>query len=313
MTQATGVQQPATAGHDRLMRRATYAAVAVASILILAKLVAWAQTDSVAVLASLLDSVLDVLASLVTLFAVRHALTPADKEHRFGHGKAEPLAGLGQAAFVTGSSTLLLLEAARRLWRPQPIEAPTVGIAVMVLSIVFTLGLVAFQRRVVRKTGSLAISGDSLHYTGDVLANLAVIVGLILTAWLDWQYADALFGAGIAIFLYYNAWKIASQALHMLMDRELPDADRRRILAIAAEHPDVADVHDLRTRTSGPNCFIQFHLEMDGAITLSRAHTISDDVEAAVLAAFPGAEIMVHQDPAGLDEGHTPLGVPPPH
>lgn len=305
MTQTAENRPPDLSGNGTLMRRATYAAVTVATTLVLAKIVAWAQTGSVAVLASLLDSVLDVFASVLTLIAVRHALTPADKEHRFGHGKAEPLAGLGQAAFIAGSSTLLLLEAGRRLWRPLPLEAATVGIAVMVFSIVVTLGLVWYQRRVVRKTNSLAISGDSLHYTGDLLTNLAVILGLVLTTWLEWYFIDALFGAAIAVFLYYNAWLIAEKALHMLMDREMPDPDRDRILTIAASHPDVTSVHDLRTRTSGPDRFIQFHLEMDGALSLSQAHDISDSVEAAVLAAYPGAEIMVHQDPEGLDEGHT--------
>ncbi len=309
MTQTAEHRPVDISGNGTLMRRATYAAVSVAIALVLAKLVAWAQTGSVAVLASLLDSVLDAFASVLTLFAVRHALTPADKEHRFGHGKAEPLAGLAQAAFVAGSSTLLLLEAGRRLWRPYPVEAPAVGIAVMVLAIVMTLALVSFQRRVVRKTNSLAISGDSLHYTGDLLTNLAVILGLVLTTWLGWLFIDALFGAAIAIFLYYNAWRIAEKALHMLMDREMPDRDRERILAIAANHPNVVSVHELRTRTAGRNCFIQFHLEMDGAISLSQAHTISDTVEAAVLAAYPGAEIMVHQDPAGLEEDHpSPAG-----
>ncbi|MHA1564024.1 MAG: cation diffusion facilitator family transporter [Alphaproteobacteria bacterium] len=307
MTQAAEQPPRTDMSHGTLMRRATYAAVAVATTLILAKLVAWAQTGSVAVLASLLDSILDVFASLLTLFAVRHSLMPADKEHRFGHGKAEPLAGLGQAAFIAGSSTLLLLEAGRRLWRPHAVEAPNVGIGVMVLSIVLTLCLVWYQRRVIAKTNSLAISGDSLHYVGDVLANIAVIVGLLLTSLFGWLFVDSLFGAGIALFLYYNAWRIAAKAMHMLMDHEMPDPDRDRILAIAANHAEVASVHDLRTRTSGPDRFIQFHLEMDGAITLTQAHTISDDVEAAVLAAFPGAEIIIHQDPAGLDEGHPSL------
>ena len=307
MTQAAAPPRLPDSGHGTLVRRATYAAVAVATTLILAKLVAWAQTGSVAVLASLLDSILDVVASLLTLIAVRHSLTPADKEHRFGHGKAEPLAGLGQAAFIAGSSTLLLLEAGRRLWRPHPVEAVNVGIAVMVLSIVLTMGLVWYQRRVIAKTNSLAISGDSLHYVGDVLANLAVIVGLLLTSLFGWLFVDSLFGAGIALFLYYNAWRIAAKSMAMLMDHEMPDPDRDRILAIAADHPEVARVHDLRTRTSGPDRFIQFHLEMDGTMTLSQAHTISDNVEAAVLAAFPGAEIIIHQDPAGLDEGHPDL------
>lgn len=300
----TAVTDQATAA---LMRRATYAAVAVAGVLVLAKLIAWFLTGSVAMLSTLVDSFLDTVASVATLIAVHHALTPADREHRFGHGKAEPLAGLGQAAFVAGSSTLLVLEALRTLWRPAPIENTAVGVAVMVLSLTLTIALVLYQRHVVRRTNSLAIKGDSVHYAGDVLTNIAVIVSLLATALLGWTFIDPLFGLAIAVFLYVNAWTIARAALNMLMDRELPDHERARIQAIARAHPDVADVHELRTRAAGPQRFIQMHLEMDGTMSLSHAHEVADAVEHSILQAFPGAEVLIHQDPSGLPEAHKPV------
>lgn len=292
----------------RLMRLATYASVAVASVLIAAKLVAWLATDSVSMLSTLLDSVLDVAASIINLVAVRHALTPADREHRFGHGKAEPLAALGQSAFVAGSAVLLIVEVARRLWRPQPIENGDLGIMVMLGSILLTLALVLFQRHVVRQTGSLAIKADRLHYLGDVLVNGGVILALVLTGLFGWSLIDPIFGAVIAGYILLTAWTIARSSLDMLMDRELPDEDRRKIRGIALAHPEVKALHELRTRASGPSTFIQFHLEMDGQISLYEAHRIADQVENEILAAFPEAEVIIHQDPSGILERRTTFG-----
>lgn len=291
-------------GAPRLMRLATYAAVATAFVLVAVKLVAWLMTDSVALLSSLIDSTLDGLASLVNLFAVRHALQPADEEHRFGHGKAEPLAGLAQAAFVSGSALLLVAEAASRIVNPVPVKQGAVGIGVMVFAIIATLGLVAFQKYVVRRTQSVAITADSLHYTGDVLINISVIVSLLLAIGLGWAWADPLFGLGIAAFLLWNAWGIARDSLDLLMDREFDEADRTRILDIARSHEWVEDVHDLRTRSSGTRKFIQLHLEMDRNLTLLKAHAISDQVQARLLREFPGADVMIHQDPANIREPH---------
>ncbi len=292
----------------RLMRLATYASVAVASVLIAAKLVAWLATDSVSMLSTLLDSVLDVAASIINLVAVRHALTPADREHRFGHGKAEPLAALGQSAFVAGSAVLLIVEVARRLWRPQPIENGDLGIVVMLGSILLTLGLVLFQRHVVRRTGSLAIKADRLHYLGDVLVNGGVILALVLTGLLGWSLIDPIFGAVIAGYILLTAWTIARSSLDMLMDRELPDGDRQKIRGIALAHPEVKALHELRTRASGPSTFIQFHLEMDGQMSLYEAHRVADQVENEILAAFPEAEVIIHQDPSGILERRKTFG-----
>ncbi len=288
--------------HGTLMRRATYASVAVACTLILAKFVAWLYTDSVAMLATLVDSMLDAAASLVNLLAVRHALQPADREHRFGHGKAEPLAGLAQAAFIAGSAVFLFIEAGRRLFEPEPIENGELGLAVMALSAALTFVLVLFQRHVVRVTGSLAIKADSLHYAGDLLANLTAALALVLVGWLGWLWADPIFGAAIAAYIVVSAVGIVRQSLDQLMDREFPDEERRQIRGIVMGHPEVRAVHDLRTRASGRTTFIQFHIEMDPAMTLLRAHEVSDEVEARVRAAYPGAEVLIHQDPEGIEE-----------
>jgi ferrous-iron efflux pump FieF len=245
---------------------------------------------------------MDVGASLVNVFAVRNALKPADLEHRFGHGKAEPLAGLGQAAFVAGSSLFLVIEAVDRMITPAAISRHGFGIAVMAFSIVATVGLVAFQSYVIRRTKSLAISADSLHYKGDVLIHGSVIVSLLLNVYFGVGYLDPLFGVAIALYLLWNARNIAVNALHELMDRELGQEDRERVVAIAMAHPEVRDIHDLRTRSAGPRSFIQFHLELDKDISLRRAHEISDDVEAKVRAAFPGSGVIIHQDPEGVME-----------
>jgi len=281
---------------------ATYASVAVAAVLIAAKFAAWLETGSVALLSSLVDSLLDAAASLVNLLAIRHAMTPADREHRFGHGKAEPLAVLGQSAFIIGSAMLLLAEAVRRLISPAPIENPLAGIAVVVFSIILTIGLVFYQRHVVRRTGSIAISADELHYRSDLVLNLSIIAALVLGSIFHLPLLDPLFGAAIGIWIVYSAVRLARLSLFQLMDHELPDDEREKIREIAQSHPDVAAAHDLRTRVAGPTSFIQIHIEMDGAMSLIRAHEISDEVEAELRAAYPNAEVIIHQDPEGIEE-----------
>ena len=284
------------------MRLATYASVSVATILIVAKLIAWSFTGSVAMLSTLVDSLLDGLASIITLFAVRHALRPADREHRFGHGKAEALAAIAQSAFVFGSAIIVLLHAGTRLFQPQPVTATNVGIAVIIGSIILTLALVGFQQYVVKQTNSLAIASDTLHYKGDLLINLAVLLTLVATQNIGAPYIDPLVGAGIALYLLFGAWRILHGALDMLMDRELPDSERKRIRQIVYQHQDVRRMHDLRTRRSGSDVFIQFHLELDPEITLMAAHLISDEVELKIRQIFEDAEILIHQDPEGYEE-----------
>lgn len=286
----------------RLMRLATYAAVGVATLLIVVKFVAWLMTDSVSLLSTLIDSFLDVAASTVNLLAVRHALEPADEEHRFGHGKAESLAGLAQAAFISGSSVFLLLQAGERLYNPSPIANTMIGYGVMVFSIAATLVLVGFQKYVAKRTQSLAISADSAHYTMDVLVNVSVIVSLFLATELGWGIADPLFAIAIAFYILHGAYEIGIEAYHVLMDRELPDEDRENIHRIAKAHPEVISLHDMRTRQSGPDVFIQMHLEMSGDISLLEAHDVAEAVMHDVQKAYPRAEVLIHQDPAGIDE-----------
>ena len=293
----------------RLMRLATYASVSVACTLIVVKFAAWIVTDSVSLLSTLIDSMLDAAASLVNLYAVRHALQPADREHRFGHGKAEPLAGLAQAAFIVGSALFLMLQAGERMVTPRFVAHANVGYAVMVFSMVLTIVLVIFQRRVIKRSGSLAIGADHLHYQTDVLINGSVLVSIFLASEMGFLYADPVFAIAIALYIIITAWKIGRDALDILMDRELPDEDRQRIKDVAMSLEGVNGVHELKTRSSGAHVFIQMHLEMDGDMKLRRAHEIADKVEFAVAAAFPNAEVIVHQDPDDLDEEHEPLTV----
>ncbi len=288
--------------NQRLMRLATLAAVATASTLIVVKLGAWVFTGSLALLASLVDSGLDVAASLVSLMAVRHALQPADMEHRFGHGKAESIAVLAQAAFIGGSALFLGLEAVRRFASPTPVSRGEVGIAVMVFAIAMTIALVLFQRHVVRKTGSIAIAADSAHYTGDVLVNGSVITALALGSVLDWPWIDAAFALGIAVYLARNAWRLGLTAFDQIMDKEMSEAARTCIADIALAEPGALAMHDLRTRVSGPNLFIQLHIEVDGALTLNAAHDIANRIEIKITEAFVGAEVLVHLDPLGVEE-----------
>ncbi len=286
----------------RLRTRATYAALAAALVLIAAKFAAWLGSGSVALLSSLIDSLVDAAASIVNFIAVKHAMSPADREHRFGHGKAEPLAALGQSAFLIGSALLLLAEAAARMISPTPVENGLAAIIVMVFSTIAAAGLVAYQRHVVGLTRSLAIGADEIHYRGDVILNLAVIAAIVLRIWLHLPILDPLFGAGAGLWIIYRAIGIVRLSLTQLMDHELPDEERARIRGIAERHPGVSAVHDMRTRVAGPTAFIQLHLEMDGAMNLLRAHEITDGVEAELRRAYPGAEIIIHQDPAGLEE-----------
>ena len=294
--QATGAEA------ERLKRMATNAAVTVAGVLIIIKLWAWVATDSVAMLASLVDSILDLFASALNLVAVRHALTPADREHRFGHGKAEAIAGLGQATFIGGSAVFLAFQSIERLLHPAPIAQSTLGLLVIGVSIVVTLALVLFQRYVVRRTRSLAISADRLHYVTDIATNAGVVAAFVLAGLYGWQIADPLMGLAIALAIAWGALNIVRGAYDELMDHELDDRERERIKTIVRANREIASLHDLRTRRSGHRTFIQLHLEMAPQMTLIEAHRISDEVEDAIMAEFPEAEVLIHQDPIGVIE-----------
>lgn len=282
-----------------LMRLATYSAVSVAVVLISAKAMAWLYSDSLSLLATLVDSCMDALASMINLLAVRKALSPADAEHRFGHGKFEPLAGLGQAAFVAGSAVFLVVEGIRRIITPQPLEAFSLGIGVMLFAMAATSALLLFQRHVVRRTGSLAIHADSLHYRTDLIVSASVIVSLVLAAF-GWEGFDALFAMAIALYIFYSAWSIAKQSLDQLLDRELPDAQREDIIRLTLEHGLVRGMHDLRTRRAGITAFMELHIELDDDLSLLQAHQVGVEVKAKLQEQFRPAEILVHIDPASV-------------
>ena len=307
------LQKPLLHSDDmRLKRLATAASMSVATVLIITKITAFLMTNSVSLLSSLMDSFFDLLASLVTMLGVLHAATPADENHRYGHGKIEALAALAQAVFVLGSSLFLVVESVRRFITPEAVRDAEIGIGVMLLSIIMTGALISFQKYVVRKTKSVAIAADRLHYTGDLLMNAAVIAALLLATYTGWSYFDPLFALLIVGVLLRGAWGILMSSSDILMDKELPEADRRRIEEIATSHPHVESIHDLRTRSSGNHLFIEFHIEMDGSMTLSRAHDITEELEKKLYAAFPKAEILMHQEPAGINDHRLDHRIQPP-
>jgi ferrous-iron efflux pump FieF len=284
-----------------LMRRAAIASLAVASLMVAIKTFAYFTSCSVSVLASLADSALDLFASALNFIAIRSALTPADEEHRFGHGKAEPLAGLAQGAFITASAMFLIIQAIMRLSTPEPVEDPWIALAIMVVAIICTAGLVTYQRYVVRRTGSIAVGADQMHYLSDLASNLGVIIALGLVLGFGWQAADPIIAMIVAAILVWSAWGVFRQSYDQLMDRELPDTDRDRIAAIVMRHPEVRSFHDLRTRAAGVHTFIQCHIELDPEMSLVRAHAVSDEVERELCAEFPKAEVIIHQDAEGME------------
>ena len=282
--------------HKRLMRLATIASMSVAMTLVVAKALAWWITDSMSMMSSLVDTSLDLLASLVTFFAVRQALVPADADHRFGHGKAEALAGLVQAGFIAASGLALLLAVGERLINPHQVREEEVGLAISALAIVLTFGLVSFQRHVVKQSGSLAIGADMAHYKTDLVATLATGVGLFASGRLDQPLIDSGVAGLVALYLLHGAWEVGRNSLNELMDRELPDQERRRILDIARSHPEVQGVHELRTRSAGLTKFIQLHVVLDPTMPLGNAHAVGDRVEAMLRQVYPDAEIILHVD-----------------
>ena len=301
MTAATGIHA-AVDHHPRLMRNAALASLSVSIFLVAIKAIAYFSSHSVSVLAALTDSALDLFTSTLNVIAIRSALTPADAEHRFGHGKAEPLAGLAQGAFIAGSASFLVLQAIGRFIEPQPVEQGSVALAIMIISVIAAGGLALYQRHVVRVTGSIAIAADNMHYWGDVATNAGVILALVLAAGFKMEAADPIIALIVAGVLIWSAFSVFRQSYDQLMDRELPDDERDNIRAVVMRHPEVRNLHDLRTRAAGLHTFIQFHIELDPAISLMRAHEVSDQVEAEVCAAFPHAEVIIHQDPAGVEQ-----------
>ena len=298
----------AHATRGAMTTKAALASVAMAMFLLGLK--AWGvwQTGSMAMLGSLADTALDLFASLVTLGGVRIAARPADDDHRFGHGKAEALVAMFQVVVITVSAIGIGYSAIQRLQSGQTTANAEYGIAVSAIAILGTLALIAYQRRVIARTKSVAIKADNLHYTSDLALNGAVIVALVLDQYLGLSGADPIFGLIIALWLIWGAWTAASQALDQLMDKEWPDDKKQQFIEVAMQHPELKGIHDLRTRTSGAHDFVQFHVWVDPKMTVAQAHDVMDEVEEALSQEFPGVEILIHPDPEGHKDrlGYVP-------
>lgn len=287
-----------------LTRRVTLLSVATALVLVAIKVAAWLASGSVALLASTADSALDLLASLITFFAVRYAAAPPDAEHRFGHGKAEAFASLVQGGLVFASAALVGREAVGDLLHPKLVTAEGWAMAVMVVSIVLTAGLVTLQGRVLKQTASVAVSGDRAHYFSDLASNAIALIGIGASAWLGIAWLDAVAALAIAGLLLWGAIGVFREAANQLMDHELPDEARARIVALVTEDRRIEDVHQLRTRASGPYIHMQMHVDLDPNLTLEAAHEVIVAAEKRVLDAFPSADIIIHADPRGRAEPH---------
>lgn len=285
-----------TISDSRLMLLTGVASVLTAVLLISVKLVAWYLSDSVAILASLVDSLMDAAASVVNLLAIRYSLVPADAEHRFGHGKAEALAGLGQSVLITLSAIFLLNESVGRLMSPQPLEATTLAVGVMIFSIVVTLALLRLQSYTVKRTGSTAVEADSLHYFSDLAMNGGILLALV-GAGFGLLWLDGLAGLLIGLYVLRAAWHVGNHSAQLLLDREMSADVRQVIASIVAEHPLALGFHQLRTRESGRTCFIQMHVDMDENLTLRDAHALVDSIERRIHEHFPEADVLIHQDP----------------
>ncbi len=281
------------------VRLAAISSSSVALVLIIIKFYAWLVSDSSAMLASTTDSILDLFASVMNIIILRFALAPADKEHKFGHGKAESLAGLVQAAFVLGSATLLIFNGVERTINPRVIVQSNVAIWVTIIAIVLTLALVFFQRFVIKRTNSVVISADALHYQSDLLMNFGVLLAIVLSQGI-WLQADGVFTVAVALYLLLGAGKIIYQSVYQLMDHELNDEERAKIKSIILSHQYALGLHELRTRQSGAQRFIQFHLELDDNLSLLQAHSIGDEIEAEICQALAPCEVFIHQDPSSV-------------
>jgi ferrous-iron efflux pump FieF len=295
------------AEHSVHSSRAALASVTLASVLLVAKGWAAYRTDSTAMLGSLADTALDVIASLTTLMGVRIAAQPADLDHRFGHGKAEALVALAQVALIGASAIGILWRAVDRLVHGAETRAMGTGIAVSVLALVLTFVLLWYQRQVIARTGSVAIKTDNVHYKSDLMLNGSVIVALVLDQALHFSGADAIFGIAIALWLAWGAYRASSEAVHQLMDREWPEEERQQFLAAAAAYPELQGLHDLRTRKSGTLRFVQFHVWVPAHWTVQEAHDRLDQVEEQLQQHFPDTEILIHVDPEGQTDRETLL------
>jgi len=287
-------------GHQT--QKAALVSLSVGLSIIALQLFAYFQTNALVMLASMLESVGDAIAAATSFYALRIAHRSPDRNHRWGHGKAEPLVTLGQAMFIAGSGIYFLIQSAARLILPEPIEATGIGITVMLISSALILALLIYQHRIVDRTHSMSIKADFVHYLNDMIVNGIVIVALLLSAIVDWNWFDGAASMIVSIYILYSAWKLARAAASELMDLEMDDESRHIISEIILAHHGVSGLHDLRTRRSGPDIFIDAHVEMSGHLSLQEAHYITELLEAALRRRFPNAQIILHQEPTGIDD-----------
>ena len=290
------MHRPKLDSQDRLVKTASYVAVAVAGILLITKAMAYYKTNSVGVLGALVDSFTDIAASIINLLAIKYALKPADEEHRFGHGKMESLAGLGQSLFIFGSAIYLAFASIDRYVNPSTIQHLEWGFGIALFSFFLTLLLVFFQRHVVKKTGSQAIKADSLHYFSDLIANFALFISFILYG-MGWVWMDPIVGLAAAGFIMKSAYEIGHESFQTLLDQEVSDELREEITDLALAYKNVGGIHDLKTRSSGRQKFIQFHLEIKGSLSLFEAHEIVENIEQDIIKRYPKTEVIIHEDP----------------
>ena len=281
---------------EKLLKTSTYASIAVAGFLFLIKSIAWIATESVSMQASLVDSLVDSFASLINFFALRSALVPADEEHRFGHGKIEAIASQGQSVFIAGTAIWIIFEAINKIISPEPITNAPLGISVTIITIIITFALVIFQQYVFKKTNSTIIKADKLHFKSDLLLNLSVLFSFILQQSIDCLYIDPICGLLIGIYIIHTSWKIAKESFDILIDKELPSDKKNQIAEIIKSHPKVKGMHDFKTRSSGKDCFVQVHIELDGNISLKRAHNISNEITKKICNSFANMHVIIHQD-----------------
>jgi ferrous-iron efflux pump FieF len=285
-----------------LIKRAVSASILTSSIIIIAKIIGWYVTDSLTILASLTDSLLDIAVSFINFIAAKYALQPPDDEHRFGHGKAEDLAVFAQSAFFSLSGIFIMVVSIKRLIYPTFIEKSGVGIVIMLFSVFITIALVSYQSYVVRRTRSNIVKADRVHYSMDLFSNIAVIASLYLSTLFNSKIIDPIFALFIAIYIIYNAGKLISSAFNNLMDREFKISEKKKLHKIIMSYSEVKGYHDLKTRHSGRESFIQFHIELDGKMSLYASHEVAEKIEQQIMQIFQEAEIIIHQDPVGIQE-----------
>jgi len=282
---------------NHLALASSYCSIFCVSLIILVKMIGWLKTDSVSILASLVDAILDSISSLINLVALKYALQPPDDEHRFGHNKAEDLAGFTQSAFFGASGIFLMGSCIHRIFSPKPFLSDHIGIIVMVISIILTLLLVMFQTYVLRNTSSKIVEADHIHYKTDLLLNITVIISIFAQQYFATSIFDPLLGSLISIYIISESWKLLKKSFKNLMDEEFEESQKQKIINIIENHPKVISMHHLKTRYAGSKPFIQFHLVMNGDISLNEAHDLSEEIENKLLEIFPDAEILIHQDP----------------